>query len=83
LLSLEGLLNIAVFAVALNHDAVSDEIWLARRWRIWLEHLLEDLRCLGHIEATNAAIKQRVEGHDVGSHVLVALHLDQHPLVKV
>ena len=43
LLCHEGLLNVAILAVAFDHDAVCDEVRFTGLRRVRLEHLLEDL----------------------------------------
>ena len=75
------MLDVALLAVALNHDAVGDQVWLARSWSIWFKHLIEDQRRLRHIEASHAAVEQRVESDNVGGDVFVVLHLLEHGLV--
>ena len=77
------MLDVALLAVALNHDAVGDQVWLTRSWSIRLKHLIEDQRRLGHIKASYAAVEQRVESNDVGCDVLVVLHLFKHGLVDL
>ena len=77
------MLDVALLAVALNHDAVGDQVWLASSWSIWLKHLIEDQRRLGHIEASYAAVQQRVESDDVWCDVLAVLHLFKHGLVDL
>ena len=57
LLRHEGLLNVAILAVAFDHNAVGDEIRPACSARIRLQHLLEDQSCLRHIKAANAAVE--------------------------
>ena len=83
LLRHEGLLNVAILAVAFDHNAVGDEVRLASGTCIRLQHLLEDQRRLRHVEAANAAVKKRVEGDNIWRHVLVVLHLLKHSLVEL
>lgn len=76
-------MNVAILAVAFDHDAVGDEVGLACGARVWLQHLLEDERGLWHIKAADAAVEQRVESDDIGSNILVVLHLFEHGLVEL
>jgi len=71
LLGHEGFLNVAILAVAFNHDTISDEVGFAGNGCIWLKHLLENLFRLRYIKTPDAAIEQRVESHDVRCYVLV------------
>ena len=75
LLGHEGLLYVAILAVAFDHDTVGYEVGFASCTRIWLQHLLEDERCLWHIKAADAAVEQRVESDNIGCHIFVVLHL--------
>ena len=83
LLGEEGLFDVTLLAVALNHDAVGDQVRFASSWSIRLKHLIEDLGSLRHVEASYAAVKQRVESDDVGGDVLAVLHLIEHGLVDL
>ena len=56
LLCHEGLLYVAILAVAFDHDAVGDEVRFAGRGRVRLEHLLEYLLCLRDVEAPHTAV---------------------------
>lgn len=44
---------------------------------------MEDLRGLRHVEASNAAVEEGVEGDDVRRDVAVVLHFLQHGFIKL
>lgn len=56
LLRYQGFLNVAILAIAFDHDAVGDEVGFAGGGRPRLQHLLENLRSLRHVEAADTAV---------------------------